>query len=71
MVRVSSRLLMLAIVIVVFVVFEANAQHRTTSGALDLGHLQEANPQQFPGSHPADLLAHFLVGWEIDRLWVC
>jgi len=69
-VRVSSRTFMVATVITVVIVFKANAQHRTASGTLDLGHCQEANPQHIPGSHPVDLLARFLVGREIDRLRV-
>ena len=68
-VRVSSRTPMLAIIIAV-IVFKANAQHRTTSGALGLGHRQEANLPQIPGSHQGDLLDNFLVGQEISRLWV-
>jgi len=44
-VRVSSGTFILAIVITVTIIFDVNAQHRTTSGALDLGHRQEANLQ--------------------------
>jgi len=59
------------IVVVVVVIFKPNAQHRTTSGVLDLGCCQEANPQQFPGSHWQDgLLALSLMGREIACLWV-
>ena len=47
-VRVSS---ILAIVIVVIIVFEANAQHRMIFGALDLGYRREANLQNIQGSH--------------------
>ena len=43
-IRVSSRTFMLAIVIAIIIIFEANAQHGTTFGALDLGYQQEANP---------------------------
>jgi len=42
-VQVSSRTFMLAIIIAV-IIFGANAQYRTTFGALDLGYCQEANP---------------------------
>jgi len=69
-VRVSSRTFMLAIVIAVITIFEANAQHSATFGALGLGHRQEENPQRIQGSHPGDPLARFLVGWEIPCLWV-
>jgi len=69
-VRVSFGTLMLAIAIAVIIILEADAQHRTTSGALDLGHCQEANLQPFQGTHWADPIARFLVGREIDRLWV-
>jgi len=69
-VRVSFRTFMLAIVIVVTIVFEANAQRRTTFGSLDLGYRQGANPKQITGSYPGYLLARFLVGREIARLWV-
>ena len=55
-------------IVIVIIVFEANAQHKTTFA--DLGHRQEADPQNIPGSHPCDLLARFLVGREVDRLWV-
>jgi len=44
-VRVSSRTFVLAIFIPVIIIFEPNAQHRSTFGPLDLGHRQEANPQ--------------------------
>jgi len=70
-VRVSSRIIMLEIVVVVIIFFEANAQHRMMFGALGLGHRQGVDPQQIPGSHQVDLLARFLVGREIARLWVC
>jgi len=69
-IRVSSRTLMLTIVIAVIIVFEPSAEHSTTFGALDLGYCQETNPQHIPGSHSGDLFARFLVGREIDRLWV-
>jgi len=69
-VRVSSRNLMLAIVTAVTIIFEANAQHSATFGALDLGYRQEANPQHIPGSHRGGLLGRFLIGREIARLWV-
>jgi len=69
-VRVSPRTFMLAIVFAVIVIFEANAQYRTTFGALGLGHRQEASPQQIRGSHPGHPLGSFLVGREIHRLWV-
>ena len=69
-IRVSSRILTLAIVIAAVIIFEPNAQHRATFDALDLGYRREANPQQITGSHRGDLLARFLVGREIDRLWV-
>jgi len=70
-VRVSSETFMLAIVTAATIILEANAQHKTTSGALDLGHRQEENLQQFSGSHWVDPVACFLVGREIDHLWVC
>jgi len=69
-IRVSSRIFILAIVIVAIIVFEVNAQHRMIFGALDLGHRQEPNSQQPPGSHRAGLLARFLVGRQIARLRV-
>ena len=69
-IRVSSRTLMSAIIIAVMIIFEPNAEQRTTFGALDLGYRQEANPEHIPGPHAGDLLARFLVGREIDRLWV-
>ena len=69
-VRVSSRIFISAIVIVVIIVFEADAQHRMIFGALDLGHRREADPQRFPGSHPVYQLGRFLVGREIAHLWV-
>jgi len=67
-VRVSFRISMLAIVIAV-TIFE-NAQHSANFDALDLGHCQEANPQQISGSHRGGILGRFLVGREIPRLWV-
>jgi len=69
-VRVSSRTFMLTIVTVVIIIFEPNAQHSTTFGALDLGYRQGANLRQVGGSHTGDLLARFLVRREIARLWV-
>jgi len=69
-VRVSSRTFVLAIVIAVTIIFEANAQHGATFGTLDLGYRHQANPQQIPGSHRGRLLCRFLVGREIPRLWV-
>jgi len=69
-VRVSPRTPVLAIVVAVIVIFEPNVQHSTTFGALDLGYLWEANPQHISGSHQGCLLARFLVGREICRLWV-
>ena len=68
-VRVSSRIFMLAVAIAV-IIFEVNAQHSATFGALDLGYCQEANPQQIPGSQWGGQLACFLVRWEICCLWV-
>ena len=68
-IRVSCGTFILAIVIIV-IIFEVNAQRSTISGALDLGHHQEAITQQFPGSHPDDLLGRFFIGREIDCLWV-
>ena len=50
-IRVSSRIFMSAIIIVVIIVFEANAQHRMIFGALDLGYRREANLQNIQGSH--------------------
>jgi len=50
-VRVSSRIIMLGVVIAIIIIFEANAQHRMIFGALDLGYRQEANLQNIPGSH--------------------
>ena len=50
-IRVSSRTFMSAIIIVVIIVFEANAQHRMIFGALDLGYRREANLQNIRGSH--------------------
>ena len=69
-VRVSLGTFMLAIVFAVIVIFEANAQYRTTFGVLGLGHRQEASAQQIQGSHPGHPLGSFLVGREIPRLWV-
>ena len=43
-VRVSSRIIILAIVIAV-IIFRENAQHRMIFGALDLGYRREANLQ--------------------------
>ena len=68
-VRVSSRAFTLASIIAV-VIFQANAQRRTTLDTLDLGYCQEANPQKIPGSHPGDPLARVLVGREIACLRV-
>ena len=68
-VRVSSRAFTLARIIAV-VIFQANAQRRTTLDTLDLGYCQEANPQKIPGSHPGDPLARVLVGREIACLRV-
>ena len=50
-IRVSSRIFMSAIIIVVIIVFEANAQHRMILGPLDLGYRREANLQNIQGSH--------------------
>jgi len=69
-VRVSFRTLMLAIKIAIIIIFEANAQHNATFGALDLGYREEENTQQIPRSHQGCLLARFLHGREIPRLWV-
>jgi len=69
-IQVSSRTFILAIVIAVTIVFEANAQHSVTFGTLDLGYRHEANPQRIPGSQKGCLLARFLVGREVPRLWV-
>jgi len=69
-IRVSSRIFMSAIVIVVIIVFEANAQHRLIFGALDLGYRQEAKLQNIPGSHRYGPLSHFLAGWGVGFLWV-
>ena len=68
-VRVSSRAFTLASIIAV-VIFQANAQRRTTLDTLDLGYCQEANPQKITGSHPGDPLARVLVGREIACLRV-
>jgi len=70
-IRVSSGTFILVIVIAVITLFEANAQHSATFGALDLGYRQGANPRQVRGSHLGDLLAYFLVGREIPCFWVC
>ena len=51
-IQVSSRIFMSAIIMVVIIVFEANAQHRMIFGALDLGYCREANLQNIQGSHP-------------------
>ena len=69
-IRVSARTFILAIVIAVITIFETNAQHSATFGALDLGYRQGANSRQVRGSHLGDLLTYFLVGREIPRLWV-
>ena len=69
-VRVSSRIIILAIVIAVIIIFGANAQHRMVFGTLDLGYRQEANLQNIPGSHRYSPLGHFLVGWGVGSLWV-
>jgi len=69
-VRVSSRIIILVIVVRVIIIFEANAQHRVTFGALDLGYCQEANLQNIPGSHQDGPLGHFLAGWGAGFLWV-
>ena len=69
-VRVSSRIIILAIVIVVIIVFEANAQHRMIFGALDLGYRRETYLQNIQGSHRVNPLGHFLVGWGVGFLWV-
>jgi len=69
-VRVSSRTIILEIIIAVIIIFEANAQHRMIFGALDLGYRQEANLQNIPGSHQYSLLGHFLAGWGVGFLWV-
>ena len=69
-VRVSSRIIVLAIVIAVVVVFEASAQHRMVFGALYLGYRQEANLQKIQGSHRDSPFSHFLVGWGVGFLWV-
>ena len=68
-VRVSSRVIILAIVIAV-IIFRENAQHRMIFGALDLGYRQEANLQNIPGSHRCSPVGHFLVGWGVGFLWV-
>jgi len=68
-IRVSSRTFVLAIVIAVAIIFEANAQHGATFGTLGLGYRHGATPRQTPAS-PALLLGRFLVGREIPRLWV-
>ena len=69
-IRVSSRIFMSAIIMVVIIVFEANAQHRMIFGAPDLGYRREANLQNIPGSHQGSPLGHFLVGWGVGFLWV-
>jgi len=69
-VRVSSRTFVLAAVVVVTIIFEANAQHGATFGTLDLGYCHEANPQRISGSHQGGLLGRFLVKREIPRFWV-
>ena len=56
--------------VIAVTIFEANAQHGATFGALDLGYFQEANPQQISGSRQDGPLGRFLVGWKIPRLWV-
>jgi len=50
-VRVSSRIIILATVIAVIIIFGANAQNRMIFGALDLGYRQEANLQNIRESH--------------------
>jgi len=50
-VRVSSRIIILAIVIAVIIISEVNAQHRMVFCVLDLGYRQEANLQNIQGSH--------------------
>ena len=45
-VRVSPRTFMLAIFFAVVAIFGAGTQHRTTFGALGLGHRRKANPQE-------------------------
>ena len=42
-VQVSSRIIILVIVIAIIVIFGANAQHSTFFDTLDLGYRQEAN----------------------------
>ena len=69
-IRVSSGTFVSAIIIVVIMVFEANAQHRTFFGTLDLGYRQEANLQNVPRSRRNGPLGHFLVGWGVGFLWV-
>ena len=69
-VRVSSRIIILAIVIAVIIIFGANLQHRMTFGTLDLGYRQEADLQNISGSHRYSPLGHFLVGWGVGFLWV-
>jgi len=71
LVRVSSGTFMLAIVTAAIIILEANAEHRTTSGGLDLGHCQEASLRQFRGLCNVDPIARIFVGREIDHLWVC
>jgi len=68
-VRVSSRTFVLAIVLAVTIIVEANAQHGATFGTLDLGYRHQANHQQIPVSQRG-LLCRFLVGREIPCLWV-
>ena len=69
-VRVSSRITILAIVIAVIIIFGANLQHRMTFGTLDLEYRQEENLQNIPGPHQGSLLGYFLVGWGVGFLWV-
>ena len=61
---------MLAIVIAVIIIFEANAQPGATFDAPDLGYRLGKHPPQIPGTQKGGLLTRFLVGREIGRLWV-
>lgn len=48
------------------IILETSAQRITAFGSIDLGHRQEEDPQQIPGSHTRDILPRVLVGREAD-----
>ena len=61
---------MSVVVLAVITTPKANTQHNATFGTLGLGCCREANPQQILWPHSGDLLARFLVGRKVPRLWV-